>query len=128
MAKKKSPAKTVITGEDLKGYSLNDMLTRSYGPRGKAAREDAETRIHAIAQNLVMSNTLKEIREKRNKSQREIASVMDVDNSVVSKLEKNFGKAQITTILRYAKALKVKNVDIVFEFTKNDKQTLHFIV
>jgi DNA-binding XRE family transcriptional regulator len=125
MAKKKNSVKTIITNEDLKGYSLNDMLTKTYGPRGKASREEAETRINAIAQNMVMSNTLKELRERQHKSQREVADVMQVDGSVVSKLEKNFENAQIGTILRYAKALKVKNVDLVFEFKNKDKQVLH---
>jgi len=40
---------------------------------------------------------------------------------VVSKLEKNFEKAQLDTILRYAKALKAKNVNIVFEFGKKEE-------
>lgn len=124
MINKKSPAKTVIADSDLIGYSLDDMLTETYGPKGKASRTEAEAKIDAIAKNLVSRNTLKEIREARKKSQHQIASVMKVDDSVVSKLEKNFEKAQIDTILRYAKALKAINVSIVFEFEKKDKQTL----
>jgi predicted transcriptional regulator len=128
MNNKKSPVKTVITEQDLVGYTLDDMLTKTYGPKGAAAREAAEVKINAIAQNLAMSNTLKEIREGRKKSQHEVANGMDVDDSVVSKLEKNFEKAQIDTILRYAKALKAKNVNIVFEFAKKEKQVLQFHV
>lgn len=124
MGKKKSPA-TSIADEDLVVYTLEEMLTKNYGPKGKASREEAEAKINAIAQNLSLSNTLKEIRESRKKSQREVANVMHVDDSVVSRLEKNFEKAQIDTLLRYAKALKAINIEIVFEFAKKDKQVLH---
>ena len=125
MAKNKISTKKIIaTNEELASYSLDDMLTKTYGSKGKAAREAAETRINAIAQNFIMSNSLKEIREGRNKSQHQVAHVMDVDDSVVSKLEKNFEKAQIDTILRYARALNAKAVNIVFEFAKKDRQIL----
>lgn len=124
MTNKTSPAKTVIADSDLVSYSLDEMLTKTYGPKGRASRIEAEAKIDAIAKNLVSRNTLKEIREARKKSQHQIASVMNVDDSVVSKLEKNFEKAQMDTILRYAKALKATNVSIVFEFDKKDKQTL----
>ncbi len=126
MKKSKSP---VIVGgaDDLKGYTLDDMLTETYGPKNSTKRKKAEAKIEFIAKYLVASNTLKEIREHRKKSQAQVASIMDVDNSVVSKLEKNFEKAQVTTILRYAKALNAKHVNIVFEFNKKDSQTLHLI-
>lgn len=128
MTKKKSSVKPIITDDDLKGYSLDEMLTKTYGSKGQAARQAAELRINAIAQNLATSNTLKEIREGQKKSQHEVADKMDVDDSVVSKLEKNFETAQINTILRYAKALKAKNVDIVFEFAGKAKQVLQLKV
>lgn len=124
MKKSKSPVKLAVT-DDLKGYSLDDMLTETYGPKTSTKRKTAEAKIEFIAKYLVASNTLKEIREHRNKSQAQVASIMDVDNSVVSKLEKNFEKAQVTTILRYAKALNAKHVNIVFEFDKKESQTLH---
>jgi len=101
------------------------MLTETYGPKTSTKRKTAEAKIEFIAKYLVASNTLKEIREHRNKSQAQVASIMGVDNSVVSKLEKNFEKAQVTTILRYAKALNARHVNIVFEFDKKDSQTLH---
>ncbi len=124
MKKSKSPVKVAVT-DDLKGYSLDEMLTETYGPKTSTKRKTAEAKIEFIAKYLVASNTLKDIREHRNKSQAQVASIMDVDNSVVSKLEKNFEKAQVTTILRYAKALNARHVNIVFEFDKKDSQTLH---
>lgn len=125
MSKKKSPVTEAITEKDLVGHSLDTMLTKSYGPKGTAKRKAAETRINIIAQNLVSSNELKELREYRHKSQAQVADEMNVDDSVVSKLEKNFEKAQLTTILRYAKALDVEDVNIVFKFNKKHSQVLH---
>lgn len=114
----------MATADDLKGYSLDQILTETYGPKDSVKRKAAEAKIEHIAKHLVATNTLKEIREGRNKSQAQVADSMDVDNSVVSKLEKNFEKAQVATILRYAKALNAKHVNIVFEFAKKDSQVL----
>lgn len=123
MKKSKSPARKA-TADDLKGYTLDEMLTETYGPKDSVKRKAAEAKIEHIAKHLVATNTLKEIREGRKKSQAQVADSMDVDNSVVSKLEKNFEKAQVATILRYAKALNAKHVNIVFEFAKKDSQVL----
>ena len=127
MKKTKSPVRMATT-DDLKGYTLDDMLTETYGPKTSAKRKAAEAKIEFIAKHLAATNTLKEIRERRKKSQAQVADSMDVDNSVVSKLEKNFEKAQVATILRYAKALNAKHVNIVFEFDKKASQTLQLSI
>ena len=124
MKAKKSKSKNIISEEDLKSYSVNEILTESYGARGTAKRKIAELRIAELSKNIVRNNTLKEIREERNKSQHQVAGVMKVDDSVVSKLEKNFEKAQINTILRYAKALKAKSIELIFTFGENHQHVL----
>ncbi len=125
MKKTKSPVKVAVT-DDLKGYSLDDILTESFGPKNSQKRKSAEKKIELISSNLIVNNTLKEIREELKKTQAQIASLMDVDHSVVSKLEKNFEKAQMDTILRYAKALKATNVNISFVFEKEETYVLNF--
>jgi len=101
------------------------MITKNYVSKGTAKRNAAEQKIKLITENLILCNTLKEIREDRKKSQVQIADAMHIDNSVVNKLKKNFEKAKLTAIIRYVKALKAKSVNIVFEFDKKDSRVLH---
>ena len=116
MKKTKSPVIEPVTDQDLVSHSLDDMLTKTYGPKGSTKRTAAQGRIKALGQTLEVNNSLKELRELCNKTQAQVASIMHVDGSVVSKLEKNFEKSQLSTILRYAKALNVAHVSISFEF------------
>ena len=66
-----------ITQEDLKGYSLGEMLTKSYGKKGTKKREEAEKRINEKAKNLVNDNKLKEQSEKqKNNDSTKLGSLM----------------------------------------------------
>ncbi|HWY12333.1 MAG TPA: hypothetical protein VN026_13455 [Bacteroidia bacterium] len=62
MAKKSKKIK--IKKSDLKGYSLDEMLTKSYGKKGIKKRKEAEKRISGISKDLAKNNKLKEKSEK----------------------------------------------------------------
>ena len=121
MKKTKSPVKLPVTDQDLVSHSLDDLLTETYGQKGTTTRTNAEAKIKLISENLELINALKIIRESRHKTQKEVAHLMDVDDSVVSKFEKHVEKAQLSTLLRYAKALNAKHVNITFEFADKKK-------
>ena len=123
MVKKNKSVKKALT-KDLKAYSLDEVLDITYGPRDSAKRKIAYNKIAMVAQGIELANKIKEIREKLNKTQHDVAKIMAVDDSVISKLEKHFESAQLNTIIRYAKALKAQNVNIVFEFAKKEKHIL----
>jgi DNA-binding XRE family transcriptional regulator len=124
MKKTKSPVKKPVTDQDFVSHSLEDILTETYGQKGTEKRTKADARLSSIAGNLGILNTLKIIRESRHKTQKQVADLMDVDHTVISKFESHVEKAQLSTLLRYAKALNAKHVNITFEFDKKHTQVL----
>lgn len=52
-----------INDSDLKGYSLDEILTEQYGEKGTKERVEAEERVNDISKNLVENNNLKEAAE-----------------------------------------------------------------
>ena len=60
MEKNKKNLSSPPYNKDFETFSLNDILTRSYGPKGTYNRELAEIKIKAISKNISYLNKLKE--------------------------------------------------------------------
>jgi len=62
---RKTKKQISITKADLQGFSLDEMLTISYGPHGSAKRKSAKKEISHISKNIVKSNRIKETLERK---------------------------------------------------------------
>ncbi len=116
MQNKQAYRKARKIDQELEITSIEKLLVTAYGPEGSVKRERANSRIKDRQTSLVNRIQLRELRESLNLTQQNVANEMHVDHSVVSKFEKHVEKAKLSTLLKYAKALRVNQVNITFEF------------
>ncbi len=97
----------------LKLTSFETLENRYYGQKGKAKREAHEC---AFKEELI-GDIIKIIREKQNLTQDELAQILNVHKSNISKIENNLKSIRRNTFFRVVEALKTK-MTIKLEFGK----------
>lgn len=106
---KSTPAKQKAS---IKLTSFDVLENKYYGKKGTAKREVYET---AFKEELI-GEIIKQIREKQNLTQEELAQLLDVNKSNISKIENNLKSIRMDTFFRVLKALNTQmTIKLVFD-------------
>ena len=97
----------------LKLTSFESLEDKYYGKQGTAKREAYET---AFKEELI-GEIIKQIREKQNLTQDDLAQLLNVNKSNISKIENNLKSIRMDTFFRVLEALNTK-MTIKLEFGK----------
>jgi HTH-type transcriptional regulator / antitoxin HipB len=101
----------------LKLTSFEELENKHYGKRGSLKREAYET---AFKEELI-GELIKQIREKQNLTQDELAALMNINKSNISKIENNLKSIRMETFFRVLEALNTK-MTIKLEFGKIQRE------
>jgi HTH-type transcriptional regulator / antitoxin HipB len=93
--------------------SFESLENKYYGKKGMAKREAYE----AAFKEEFIGEIIKQIREKQNLTQEELAQILKVNKSNISKIENNLKSIRMDTFFRVIEALKAK-MTIKLEFGK----------
>ena len=97
--------------------SFETLENRYYGKKGIAKREVYES---AFKEELV-GEIIKQIREKQNLTQDQLAQILNVNKSNISKIENNLKSIRMDTFFRVVEALRAK-MTIKLEFGKIQRE------
>jgi ribosome-binding protein aMBF1 (putative translation factor) len=79
-----------------KATTFEELLDAEYGPRGKEAREDFETKTEAFC----LAECLKEQRRLAGLTQEQLANKIGTKKSYISKIENGHADIQLSTLYR----------------------------
>lgn len=96
-----------------KTTTLEEVEDKIYGKRGTPKREAYE----AAFREEVIGEIIKQIREKQNLTQDQLAHLLKINKSNISKIENNVKSIRMDTFFRIIKALNAK-MTIILEFGK----------
>lgn len=96
--------------------SFEDLENKYYGKKGTPKREAYET---AFKEDLI-GEIIKQIREKQKLTQEDLAQILQVNKSNISKIENNLKSIRMDTFFRVLEALNTK-MTIKLEFEKINK-------
>ncbi len=91
-----------------------------YGVQGSEAREQYEKDFKAE----LIGDFLKKLRKEENLTQEQLAEIMKIDKSYISKIENNLKETKFGTIRRYVEALNVSKMSLKLEFDSGKTETL----
>jgi Uncharacterized protein conserved in bacteria len=97
----------------LKLTSFEELETKHYGKKGSPKREAYET---AFKEELI-GELIRQIREKQNLTQDQLAALLNINKSNISKIENNLKSIRMETFFRILEALNTK-MTIKLEFGK----------
>jgi len=103
--------------------SQEEHKEKVYGSRGSKKREEYENELKAE----LIGDFLKKLRKQENLTQEQLAKLMKIDKSYISKIENNLKETKFGTIRRYVEALKVNKMSLNFEFDNGDSETLQLM-
>ncbi len=103
--------------------SHSEHKDKVYGLKGNETREQYE-RDFKIE---LMGDFLKKLRKQENLTQGQLAELMNIDKSYISKIENNLKETKFGTIRRYVEALKVNKMSLRFEFDTGNSEELQLI-
>ena len=112
---------TIVTrpGNHKKGKNIDEFIDKTVGEPGSAERDQFESELRME----VFQELIRTARKKRNLSQDELGDLIGVKKAQISKLEKGYDNASITTIAKIFAALNA-TVKITVEM---DGQQLELI-
>jgi HTH-type transcriptional regulator/antitoxin HipB len=84
-----------------KAISLDALKDKTLGKIGTAERDKFERDLTFE----IIGELMREIREKRNLTQDQLADILGIDRTVISKIENNLRGQKISTLFRYVNAL-----------------------
>ncbi|MBN1925237.1 MAG: helix-turn-helix transcriptional regulator [Prolixibacteraceae bacterium] len=87
--------------DQFKTTSIDELINRDIGQPGTKEREKFDAKI----QTSVIACQLKELRKKQNITQQQLAEMVGIDKTQISKIEKGSRNLTIETISRIVKAL-----------------------
>jgi len=106
------------------GFVSHDRLKdKMYGEKGSETREQYEKDLKAE----MMGDFLKKLRKQENMTQGQLAELMKIDKSYISKIENNLKETKFGTIRRYVEALKVNKMTLNLEFDNGHSEKLQLI-
>jgi len=103
--------------EEMKTYSLEEMLDKHIGKLGTPKREDFENELRLD----LLGEAIKQARKDRNLTQEQLGLLVGVKKAQISKLENSLTDARFETILKVFKALNAKvnfNVELLNQTVK----------
>ena len=103
--------------------SHNEHKDKVYGLKGSESREQYEKDFKTE----LVGDFLKKLRKQENLTQEQLAEIMKIDKSYISKIENNLKETKFGTIRRYVEALKVSKMSLNLEFDNGNSETLKLI-
>ncbi|MCD4694909.1 MAG: helix-turn-helix domain-containing protein [Bacteroidales bacterium] len=94
-----------------------------YGPKGSGPREQYEKDLKIE----LIGDFLKKLRKQENLTQGQLAELMKIDKSYISKIENNLKETKFGTIRRYVEALKVNKMSLKLEFNNGNSEVLELM-
>ncbi len=106
------------------GFVSHDGLKdKAYGTKGSETREQYEKDLKSE----LVGDFLKKLRKQENLTQSQLAEIMKIDKSYISKIENNLKETKFGTIRRYVEALKVNKMSLNLEFDNGHSEELQLI-
>ena len=106
------------------GFVSHDVhKDKVYGPKGSELREQYEKDLKIE----LIGDFLKKLRKQENLTQGQLAKLMKIDKSYISKIENNLKETKFGTIRRYVEALKVNKMSLILEFSNGNTEVLELI-
>jgi DNA-binding XRE family transcriptional regulator len=87
--------------DQFKTTSIDELISRDIGRPGTKEREKFDAKV----QTAVIAYQLKELRKKQNITQQQLAEMVGIDKTQISKIEKGSRNLTIETIARIVNAL-----------------------
>lgn len=87
--------------DQFKTVSVDEMISRDLGEPGTPARDQFDAKV----QTAVIAYQLKEMRQQKNLTQQQLAELVGIDKTQISKIEKGGRNLTIETIARIVHAL-----------------------
>jgi len=112
--------------ENLKksGFVSHDELkNKTYGSIGSKARDQYEKDLKLE----LIGDFLRNLRKKKKLTQEQLAELMKIDKSYITKIENNLKETRFGTIRRYVEALDVNRMSLRLEFDDGNFETLQLI-
>ena len=103
--------------------SQSEHKDKKYGIKGSEAREQYENEF----QTELIGDFLKKLRKQENLTQEQLAEIMRIDKSYISKIENNLKETKFGTIRKYVEALNVSKMSLKLEFDNGKSETLQLI-
>jgi len=106
------------------GFVSHDGLKdKVYGSKGSELREQYEKDLKIE----LIGDFLKKLRKQEHLTQGQLAELMKIDKSYISKIENNLKETKFGTIRRYVEALKVNKMSLKLEFDNGNSEVLELI-
>lgn len=103
--------------------SHDDHKDKVYGLKGSESRAQYENDFKIE----LIGDFLKKLRKQENLTQGQLAELMKIDKSYISKIENNLKETKFGTIRRYVEALKVNKMSLKLEFENGNSEVLQLI-
>ncbi len=94
-----------------------------YGMKGSESREQYEKDLKIE----LIGDFLKKLRKQENMTQEQLAAIMKIDKSYISKIENNLKETKFGTIRKYVEALKVDKMSLKLEFRNGNSEVLELM-
>ena len=103
--------------------SHDEHKDKVYGLKGSETREEYEKDLKAE----LIGDFLRKLRKQENLTQGQLAEIMKIDKSYISKIENNLKETKFGTIRRYVEALNVNKMSLNLEFDNGNSEVLDLI-
>ena len=103
--------------------SHDELKDKIYGLKGSEDREQYEKDLKIE----LIGDFLRKLRKQKNLTQEQLAELMKIDKSYISKIENNLKETKFGTIRRYVEALEVNKMSLRLEFDDGNSEVLQLI-
>lgn len=103
--------------------SHDEHKDKVYGVKGSETREEYEKDLKTE----LIGDFLRKLRKQENLTQGQLAKLMKIDKSYISKIENNLKETKFGTIRRYVEALNVNKMTLNLEFNNGDFEVFQLI-
>ena len=103
--------------------SHDELKDKVYGLKGSEVRDQYEEDLRIE----LIGDFLRKLRKQKNLTQEQLAELMKIDKSYISKIENNLKETKFGTIRRYVEALNVNKMSLRLEFDNGNSEVLQLI-
>lgn len=103
--------------------SHEELKNKTYGSKGSKEREQYEEDLKIE----LIGDFLRKLRKQKNLTQKQLAELMKIDKSYISKIENNLKETKFGTMQRYVEALKVSKMTLRLELDDGNSEVLQLI-
>ena len=101
-----------------KTIPFSELENKYFGKKGTTKREVYETEL----QEEIIGELIRQAREKQHLTQEELAGILGINKSNISKMENNIKSIKVGTLIKVLKALNAK-VSLQVEFSPKKRTT-----